>query len=79
MIKFTSLHYVIYLSHREFSTYIASHRPSILRIFNLGLTGLAVVDCSATSDTIGVLQQVAGLGGCIVLANKKPLTSSLVM
>ncbi|CAO2840983.1 unnamed protein product [Amaranthus hypochondriacus] len=40
-------------------------------------TGLAVVDCSATSDTIGVLQQVAGLGGCIVLANKKPLTSSL--
>lgn len=40
-------------------------------------TGLAVVDCSASSDTIGILQKVAEMNGCIVLANKKPLTSSM--
>ncbi|KMT05017.1 hypothetical protein BVRB_7g171760 [Beta vulgaris subsp. vulgaris] len=40
-------------------------------------TGLAVVDCSASSDTIVILHKVVELGGCIVLANKKPLTSSM--
>ncbi|OVA05636.1 Homoserine dehydrogenase [Macleaya cordata] len=40
-------------------------------------TGLVFVDCSASSETIGVLTQVVDLGCCIVLANKKPLTSSL--
>ncbi|XP_021720634.1 uncharacterized protein LOC110688224 [Chenopodium quinoa] len=40
-------------------------------------TGLAVVDCSASSDTIGILQKVAEMNVCIVLANKKPLTSSM--
>ncbi|KNA09048.1 hypothetical protein SOVF_157180 [Spinacia oleracea] len=40
-------------------------------------TGLAVVDCSASSDTIGILQKVVEMNGCIVLANKKPLTSSM--
>ncbi|XP_065868797.1 uncharacterized protein [Euphorbia lathyris] len=40
-------------------------------------TGLALVDCSASSDTIGVLNQAVDLGCCVVLANKKPLTSSL--
>ncbi|KAL2927094.1 Bifunctional aspartokinase/homoserine dehydrogenase [Bienertia sinuspersici] len=40
-------------------------------------TGLAVVDCSASADTIVILQKVLELGGCIVLANKKPLTSSM--
>ncbi|KAH9603856.1 hypothetical protein KSS87_005976 [Heliosperma pusillum] len=40
-------------------------------------TGLVVVDCSASSDTIGILKKVVELGGCIVLANKKPLTSSM--
>ncbi|KAL2945602.1 Bifunctional aspartokinase/homoserine dehydrogenase 1 [Bienertia sinuspersici] len=39
--------------------------------------GLAVVDCSASADTIVILQKVLELGGCIVLANKKPLTSSM--
>lgn len=43
------------------------------------MTGLAVVDCSASSDTIVILHKVVELGGCIVLANKKPLTSSMVM
>ncbi|KAF5447269.1 hypothetical protein F2P56_032836 [Juglans regia] len=39
--------------------------------------GLALVDCSASSETIGVLKQVVDLGCCIVLANKKPLTSTM--
>ncbi|CAL1404589.1 unnamed protein product [Linum trigynum] len=40
-------------------------------------TGLVVVDCSASSETVNILTQVVDLGCCIVLANKKPLTSSL--
>ncbi|KAJ0084970.1 hypothetical protein Patl1_30130 [Pistacia atlantica] len=40
-------------------------------------TGLAFVDCSASSETVGVLAQVVDLGCCIVLANKKPLTSTM--
>lgn len=40
-------------------------------------SGVAVVDCSASSDTIGILKKVVESGGCIVLANKKPLTSSM--
>ncbi|KAK4790465.1 hypothetical protein SAY86_017769 [Trapa natans] len=38
-------------------------------------TGLALVDCSATMDTIDLLTRAIDLGCCIVLANKKPLTS----
>ncbi|XP_071723294.1 uncharacterized protein [Rutidosis leptorrhynchoides] len=41
------------------------------------LTGLAVVDCSASSDTVGLLTQVVDFGCCVVLANKKPLTSTM--
>ncbi|XP_060170057.1 uncharacterized protein LOC132600732 [Lycium barbarum] len=37
-------------------------------------TGLAFVDCSASAETIGVLNQVVGFGCCVVLANKKPVT-----
>nr|XP_010313490.1 uncharacterized protein LOC101264180 isoform X3 [Solanum lycopersicum] len=37
-------------------------------------TGLAFVDCSASAETIGVLNQVVDFGCCVVLANKKPLT-----
>ncbi|CAK9184630.1 unnamed protein product [Ilex paraguariensis] len=40
-------------------------------------TGLAFVDCSASSETIGVLSRVVDMGCCVVLANKKPLTSSM--
>ncbi|XP_072975737.1 uncharacterized protein [Typha angustifolia] len=40
-------------------------------------TGLAVVDCSASSETIDTLKQVSGLGCCVVLANKKPLTCGI--
>lgn len=40
-------------------------------------TGLVVVDCSASSETMGVLNQVVDLGCCIVLANKKPLTAAM--
>ncbi|KAL8099715.1 hypothetical protein AgCh_032103 [Apium graveolens] len=39
--------------------------------------GLTIVDCSASLETIGVLKQVVDLGCCIVLANKRPLSSSL--
>ncbi|XP_059659755.1 uncharacterized protein LOC132306391 isoform X2 [Cornus florida] len=40
-------------------------------------TGLALVDCSASSETTGVIRKVIDLGCCVVLANKKPLTSSM--
>ncbi|KAJ8646510.1 hypothetical protein MRB53_008258 [Persea americana] len=40
-------------------------------------TGLVLIDCSASSDTIRVLNGVVDLGCCIVLANKKPLTSGI--
>ncbi|KAM4123374.1 hypothetical protein ACJW30_01G155600 [Castanea mollissima] len=39
--------------------------------------GLALVDCFASSETIGVMKQVVDLGCCIVMANKKPLTSTM--
>ncbi|KAK4607170.1 hypothetical protein RGQ29_001117 [Quercus rubra] len=39
--------------------------------------GLALVDCSASSETIGVMKQVVDLGCCVVMANKKPLTSTI--
>lgn len=41
--------------------------------------GLVFVDCSASSDTITVLKQAVDMGCCIVLANKKPLTSTMVI
>ncbi|KAI3692047.1 hypothetical protein L6452_31856 [Arctium lappa] len=37
----------------------------------------ALVDCSASSETIEVINQTVNLGCCAVLANKKPLTSSM--
>lgn len=40
-------------------------------------TGLVVVDCSASSETMEVLNQAVDLGCCIVLANKKPLTAAM--
>uniref|UniRef100_A0A803PY99 Homoserine dehydrogenase n=1 Tax=Cannabis sativa TaxID=3483 RepID=A0A803PY99_CANSA len=40
-------------------------------------TGLALVDCSASSETIGVLNRVVDIGCCAVLANKKPLTCKM--
>ncbi|XP_038988261.1 bifunctional aspartokinase/homoserine dehydrogenase 1 isoform X2 [Phoenix dactylifera] len=40
-------------------------------------TGLAVADCSASSETVNILKQAVGLGCCIVLANKKPLTCGI--
>jgi len=46
---------------------------------NIFITGLALIDCSASSETIGVLKRVVDLGCCIVLANKKPLTSTMVI
>jgi homoserine dehydrogenase len=42
------------------------------------IVGLVFVDCTASSDTIVVLKQVVDLGCCVVMANKKPLTSTMV-
>lgn len=39
--------------------------------------GLALIDCSASSQTIALLSEAVNLDNCVVLANKKPLTSSL--
>ncbi|KAF6151952.1 hypothetical protein GIB67_010526 [Kingdonia uniflora] len=39
--------------------------------------GLTFVDCTASSETVGVLCRVVELGCCVVLANKKPLTSDM--
>ncbi|KAK7316625.1 hypothetical protein RJT34_00229 [Clitoria ternatea] len=41
------------------------------------ITGLVIVDCSASSDTIVVLRKAVDMGCCIVMANKKPLTSTM--
>ncbi|EPS68540.1 homoserine dehydrogenase, partial [Genlisea aurea] len=40
-------------------------------------TGLVLVDCSASSETVTLLTEALDSGCCAVLANKKPLTSSL--
>ncbi|KAK1316043.1 hypothetical protein QJS10_CPA05g00626 [Acorus calamus] len=40
-------------------------------------TGLVVVDCSASPETVEVLKDVIDHGCCIVLANKKPLTTEM--
>ncbi|KAE9619934.1 hypothetical protein Lal_00040254 [Lupinus albus] len=40
-------------------------------------TGLVLVDCSASSDIVEVLKQAVDVGCCVVMANKKPLTSSM--
>ncbi|XP_027344554.1 uncharacterized protein LOC113857060 [Abrus precatorius] len=40
-------------------------------------TGLVFVDCSASFDTITVLKQAVDMGCCAVMANKKPLTSTM--
>ncbi|XP_048139402.1 bifunctional aspartokinase/homoserine dehydrogenase 1 isoform X1 [Rhodamnia argentea] len=40
-------------------------------------TGLAIVDCSASSETTEILSRVIDLGCCVILANKKPLTSTM--
>ncbi|KAL6905714.1 hypothetical protein ACP4OV_003315 [Aristida adscensionis] len=39
-------------------------------------TGLVLVDCSATYDTVDLLKGAVDHGCCIVLANKKPLTGA---
>lgn len=49
-------------------------------IFHLfHVIGLVLVDCSASSETIGVLNRAVDLGCCVVLANKKPVTSKMVV
>ncbi|KAL8501767.1 hypothetical protein ACS0TY_021041 [Phlomoides rotata] len=40
-------------------------------------SGLALVDCSASSETVALLCEAVNLDCCVVLANKKPLTASL--
>lgn len=40
--------------------------------------GLVFVDCSASSHTVAVLKEVVDMGCCVVMANKKPLTSTMV-
>ncbi|XP_028550107.1 uncharacterized protein LOC110104521 isoform X2 [Dendrobium catenatum] len=41
------------------------------------IAGLVLADCSASSETVELLKQGIDLGCCIVLANKKPLTSKI--
>lgn len=53
---------------------------SVMRLFWFYyMVGLAFVDCSASSETIRMLNQVVDMGCCVVLANKKPLTSTMVI
>ncbi|CAN0858126.1 Bifunctional aspartokinase/homoserine dehydrogenase [Linum grandiflorum] len=53
---------------------VKSDGSSLSKLVQLGLV---FVDCSASSETVEILTQVVDLGCCIVLANKKPLTSSM--
>ncbi|XP_042464597.1 bifunctional aspartokinase/homoserine dehydrogenase 1-like isoform X1 [Zingiber officinale] len=41
------------------------------------LTGLSVVDCTASPETVHMLTKVIDFGCCIILANKKPLTCTI--
>ncbi|KAL3850221.1 hypothetical protein ACJIZ3_012103 [Penstemon smallii] len=56
---------------------IASKAIEVAATLRKSNTGLTLVDCSASSETIGLLSKVLHLDCCVVLANKKPLTSSL--
>ncbi|KAI3409515.1 Homoserine dehydrogenase (HDH) [Psidium guajava] len=48
------------------------------RVFDIAShLGLVIVDCSASSETTEILSHVIDLGCCIILANKKPLTSTM--
>ncbi|XP_057865076.1 uncharacterized protein LOC131072799 isoform X4 [Cryptomeria japonica] len=40
-------------------------------------TGLTFVDCSASDETVDLLNRVLDIGCCVVLANKKPLTRNI--
>ncbi|KAG6529959.1 hypothetical protein ZIOFF_012176 [Zingiber officinale] len=40
-------------------------------------TGLSVVDCTASPETVHMLTKVIDFGCCIILANKKPLTCTI--
>ncbi|XAR52274.1 Homoserine dehydrogenase [Bertholletia excelsa] len=60
-----------------FSAQDALRKITDIAAFLARSTGLAVIDCSASSETVGVLNQVVDSGCCAVMANKKPLTSSL--
>lgn len=42
-----------------------------------GSTGLVVVDCSASSETLQILKKSVASGCCVVMANKKPFTSNI--
>ncbi|KMZ68263.1 Homoserine dehydrogenase [Zostera marina] len=42
-----------------------------------GSTGLVVVDCSASSETLQILKKSVAFGCCVVMANKKPFTSNI--
>jgi hypothetical protein len=46
---------------------------------SIQFSGLVLVDCSATYDTVSLLRDAVDHGCCIVLANKKPLTGAYVM
>lgn len=52
-------------------------RSLLQHIEQYSSTGLIVVDCTASEEIAPVLIRATELGHCIVLANKKPLTSSL--
>jgi homoserine dehydrogenase len=47
--------------------------------FRRHISGLVLVDCSATYDTVSLLKDAVDHGCCVVLANKKPLTGAYVI
>lgn len=55
---------------------LCNHLNSFISEFFV--VGLAFVDCTASSGTVSVLKQVVDMGCCVVMANKKPLTSTMV-
>ncbi|XP_058755729.1 homoserine dehydrogenase [Vicia villosa] len=69
------------LAHNE-QCHVIAHPESQEKIVEIAFQlarkpGLAFVDCTASSDTVSVLKQVVHLGCCVVMANKKPLTSTM--
>lgn len=69
------IHYFVSSQRNCLSNEVISSISIELKII---ATGLTVIDCSASSDTTGVLTRVVELDCCVVMANKKPLSSSMV-
>lgn len=87
LIKNTAIYWIMY--HHQFTEvavvntyFLYCHCQLYLNLYqiydSLVQTGLSVVDCTASPETVHILNKVIDFGCCIILANKKPLTRKIV-